>query len=240
MTVEQAARAARQASYQLSSLKAEVRNAALLKAAEALENNREAIFQANREDLRLAGEEGLSAPLLARLAFPERKLRDVTDGLRSLSRLPDPLGKTLLSRELADGLRLYRVTCPIGVLGIVFESRPDALVQIASLALKSGNAVLLKGGREALGTNEVLFSLIDEAARSAGVPEGWAHLLRTREDVSDMLSQEGFIDLLIPRGSNAFVRYIMDHTHIPVMGHADGLCHVYVDESADIAQALCS
>ncbi|MBO4378411.1 MAG: glutamate-5-semialdehyde dehydrogenase, partial [Clostridia bacterium] len=141
-------------------------------------------------------------------------------------------------RELSDGLDLYRVTCPIGVLGIVFESRPDALVQIASLALKSGNAVLLKGGREALGTNEVVFSLIDEAARSAGVPEGWAHLLRTREDVNDMLSQDGLIDLLIPRGSNAFVRYIMDHTNIPVMGHADGLCHIYVDESADIAQAV--
>ena len=238
MTVEQAARAARQASYQLSSLKAEVRNAALLKAAEALENNREAIFQANREDLRLAGEEGLSAPLLARLAFPERKLRDVTDGLRSLSRLPDPLGKTLLSRELADGLRLYRVTCPIGVLGVIFESRPDALVQIASLALKTGNAVLLKGGREALGTNRVLFDTIDGAVREAGVPGGWAALLETREDVKEMLAQDRDIDLVIPRGSNAFVRYIMENTKIPVMGHAEGLCHVYVDRDTDIPLAL--
>ncbi len=238
MTVQEAAQLARQTSWDLASLPEAVRNEALKKMAETLEQNREKIFEANRLDMEKGREEGLAGPLLARLLMDEKKLNGVVKGLLDLARLPDPLGRTLLSRELAEGLDLYRVSCPIGVLGIVFESRPDALVQIASLALKSGNAVLLKGGREALGTNEVLFSLIDEAARSACVPEGWAHLLRTREDVSDMLSQEGFIDLLIPRGSNAFVRYIMDHTHIPVMGHADGLCHVYVDESADIAQAV--
>ena len=238
ITVQEAAQLARQTSWDLASLPEAVRNEALKKMAETIEQNREKIFEANRLDMEKGREEGLAGPLLARLLMDEKKLNGVVKGLLDLARLPDPLGRTLLSRELAEGLDLYRVSCPIGVLGIVFESRPDALVQIASLALKSGNAVLLKGGREALGTNEVLFALIDEAARSAGVPKGWAHLLRTREDVSDMLSQEGFIDLLIPRGSNAFVRYIMDHTHIPVMGHADGLCHVYVDESADIAQAV--
>ena len=238
MTVQEAAQLARRTSWDLASLPEDIRNEALKKMAETLEQNREKIFKANQADMAKGREEGLAGPLLARLLMDEKKLAGVVKGLLDLARLPDPLGRTLLSRELAEGLDLYRVSCPIGVLGIIFESRPDALVQIASLALKSGNAVLLKGGREALGTNEVLFALIDEAARSAGVPEGWAHLLRTREDVSDMLSQEGFIDLLIPRGSNAFVRYIMDHTHIPVMGHADGLCHVYVDESADIAQAV--
>ena len=238
MTVQQAAQLARQASWDLASLPETIRNDALNRMADALEQNREKIFEANRLDMEKGREEQLAGPLLARLLMDEKKLAGVIKGLRDLMRLQDPLGKTLLSRELTDGLDLYRITCPIGVLGIVFESRPDALLQIASLALKSGNAVLLKGGREALGTNEVLFSVIDEAARSAGVPEGWAHLLRTREDVTDMLSQEGLIDLLIPRGSNAFVRYIMEHTHIPVMGHADGLCHVYVDESADLVMAV--
>ena len=238
MTVEQAAAQARKASWELSSLSAQVRNDALGKMTQKLWENREAVYAANREDLALGREEGLAAPLMARLTLDEKKLTGVIGGLRQLRALPDPLGRTLLARELTEGLCLYRVSCPIGVLGVVFESRPDALVQIASLALKSGNAVLLKGGREALRTNEALFALIDEAAREAGVPEGWAHLLRTREDVGEMLQQDQSIDLVIPRGSNAFVRYIMEHTRIPVMGHADGLCHVYVDESADIPQAV--
>ena len=238
MTVEQAAAQARKASWELPSLSAQVRNDALGKMTQKLWENREAVYAANREDLALGREEGLAAPLMARLSLDEKKLIGVIGGLRQLRALPDPLGRTLLARELAEGLCLYRVSCPIGVLGVVFESRPDALVQIASLALKSGNAVLLKGGREALRTNEALFALIDEAAREAGVPEGWAHLLRTREDVGEMLQQDQSIDLVIPRGSNAFVRYIMEHTRIPVMGHADGLCHVYVDESADIPQAV--
>ena len=238
MTVEQTAVLAREASYALAALPHEKRNAALLSMAELLWERREDIFAANRVDMARAREENLAAPLLARLLMDEKKLRGVTDGLRALSGLPDPLGRTLLARELAPGLRLYRVSCPIGVLGVVFESRPDALVQIASLALKSGNAALLKGGREALGTNRALMEVMDEAARRVSIPQGWAALLETREDVSAMLSLDTYIDLLIPRGSNAFVRYIMDHTHIPVMGHAEGLCHVYVDKLADTATAL--
>ncbi len=238
MTVEQTAVLAREASYALVALPHEKRNAALLSMAELLWERREDIFAANRGDMARAREESLAAPLLARLLMDEKKLRGVTDGLRALSGLPDPLGRTLLARELAPGLRLYRVSCPIGVLGVVFESRPDALVQIASLALKSGNAALLKGGREALGTNRALMEVMDEAARRVSIPQGWAALLETRDDVSAMLSLDTYIDLLIPRGSNAFVRYIMDHTHIPVMGHAEGLCHVYVDKLADTATAL--
>ena len=162
----------------------------------------------------------------------------MTDGLLALAKLPDPLGATTVARELTEGLRLYRVTCPIGVIGVVFESRPDALVQIASLALKSGNAVLLKGGREALRTNRVLCDALREAAASVGLPADFAQLLTTREDVAAMLKEDELIDLIIPRGSNAFVRYIMDNSRIPVLGHADGLCHVYVDAAADIDMAL--
>ena len=188
-------------------------------------------------DLAAAEGENLAGPLLKRLKFDEKKLKDVLDGLDSLIALPDPLGKTTLARELSPGLDLFRVSCPIGVIGVIFESRPDALVQIASLCLKSGNAALLKGGREALGTNRALMDAMLEGAKGI-LPDGWAALLETRADVNDMLSQDGLIDLIIPRGSNAFVRYIMDHTRIPVMGHADGICHTYLDSTADPEKAV--
>jgi len=144
----------------------------------------------------------------------------------------------LLSTELDDGLELYKVTCPIGVIGIIFESRPDALVQISTLCLKSGNAVLLKGGSEARETNRVLTAIIAEATKKAGIPEHWIKLLETRSDVNEILTLDRYIDLLIPRGSDEFVRYIMDHSRIPVMGHADGICHCYVDEHADLTMAV--
>ncbi len=237
MQVKEAAARARQAAYALSALSLDDRNAALEAMARALDARRADIFAQNALDLSQAREEILAPPLLKRLVFDERKLRDVLDGLRSLAALPDPRGRVSLARELTPGLDLYRVSCPIGVIGVIFESRPDALVQIASLCVKSGNAVLLKGGREALRTNRALMCAMLDGA--AGIlPDGWAALLETRDDVNDMLSQDESIDLIIPRGSNAFVRYIMDHTRIPVMGHAEGLCHTYVDASADTDLAV--
>ena len=237
MQVFEAARAAKEASYQLAALSAEQRNKALRGIQQALRAHADHIFSENRLDLDAARAEQLAAPLLKRLKFDESKLRDVLSGLDSLLSLPDPLGHTQLARELTPGLNLYRITCPIGVIGVIFESRPDALVQIASLCVKSGNAVLLKGGREALRTNRALFAAL--TGGTGGIlPDGWATLLETREDVNDMLSQEGQIDLIIPRGSNAFVKYIMDHTAIPVMGHAEGLCHTYVDAAADVDMAV--
>ena len=231
------AKAARQASYALAALPLEERNRALKGIARALEAHQADIFAANEADLRAAAEERLAPPLMKRLKFDGQKLNDVLSGLTSLQALPDPLNRTLLARELAPGLNLYRVSCPIGVIGVIFESRPDALVQIASLCLKSGNAALLKGGREALRTNRALFAAMEEGVGGI-LPPGWAALLETRDDVNDMLSQDDSIDLIIPRGSNAFVRYIMDHTRIPVMGHAEGLCHTYVDVSADVGMAV--
>lgn len=231
------AKQARQAAYQLSALPLEKRNEALAGIQKALARNAEHIFTENALDLAQAREENLAGPLLSRLKFDEKKLKDVLAGMDSLISLPDPLGRTLLARELAPGLNLYRVTCPIGVIGVIFESRPDALVQIASLCLKSGNAALLKGGREALRTNRALMAAMLEGAAEL-LPAGWAALLETRDDVNVMLTKDQEIDLIIPRGSNAFVRYIMDHTAIPVMGHAEGLCHTYVDASADIDMAV--
>ncbi len=229
--VREMAEAARQAALRLAMASSENRNACLLHMAEVLQANKNLIFSANEEDMAMAGT--LAPPLRKRLLFGEEKLTAVIAGLRDLASLEDPLGKTTLARELTEGLDLYRVTCPIGVIGVVFESRPDALVQISSLALKSGNAVLLKGGREAFKTNTVLASCLREAAAQSGLPEDFAQLLENRKDVDEMLKLDDLIDLIIPRGSREFVRSVMDRSRIPVLGHADGICHVYIDRSAD-------
>ena len=236
--LHQMADASRQAALLLAAASLEARNAALLAMARRLTERQAEIFAANEADVAEATQANLAAPLLNRLKFREEKLAAVTDGLTALASLADPIGKTTYACELTEGLQLYRVACPIGVIGVIFESRPDALVQIASLALKSGNAVLLKGGREALRTNAVLCDCLREAAESAGLPADFAQLLTTREDVAAMLKEDELIDLIIPRGSNEFVRYIMDNSRIPVLGHADGICHVYVDKAADIDMAV--
>jgi len=193
---------------------------------------------ANKEDLSTAEKNNLTAPLLKRLKFDEDKIADVCAGIDSLIKLDDPVGKTITATELDKGLELYKVSCPIGVIGVVFESRPDALVQISTLCLKSGNAVLLKGGSEAAKTNRILAETISEASEKAGLPNGWIRLLETRQDVAQMLALDEYIDLVIPRGSNDFVRYIMNNTNIPVLGHADGICHVYIDSDADLDMAV--
>lgn len=236
--LHQMAAMSRQAAWTLAAADISLRNAALLAMSDALNAHQEEIFAANAADVAQATQEGLAAPLLKRLTFREEKLAAVTAGLKALAALADPIGQTTYACELTEGLKLYRVACPIGVIGVIFESRPDALVQIASLALKSGNAVLLKGGREALRTNQALCDCLREAAEKVGLPADFAQLLTTRDDVAAMLKEDALIDLIIPRGSNEFVRYIMDNSRIPVLGHADGICHVYVDASADVEMAV--
>ncbi len=234
---------ARQAALGLASISVEVRNAALEAIARGLEEERERIEAANREDLEAAGEmveKGeLAEPLVKRLVVGGSKFEGVVTMARGVADQPDPLGRTQSATELDEGLELFRVSVPIGVIGVIFESRPDALVQIAALCLKSGNAVLLKGGREAWRTNQVLAEVIARAAAEVeGIPEGWMALLETREDVRALLDLDQYIDLILPRGGNEFVRYIMENTRIPVMGHADGVCHVYVDRAADLDKAV--
>ena len=236
--LHQMALASRQAAWELAAADLSKRNAALLCMAQTLNAHQDEIFAANDADYAQAKADGLAAPLLKRLVFREEKLSAVTEGLEALAALPDPIGQTTYACQLTEGLDLYRVACPIGVIGVIFESRPDALVQIASLALKSGNAVLLKGGREALRTNQVLCDCLREAAAEVGLSTDFAQLLTTRDDVAAMLKEDGLIDLIIPRGSNEFVRYIMDNSRIPVLGHADGICHVYVDAAADLDMAV--
>lgn len=228
---------ARAAAGRLAAWPADGRDQALQAMAGALHEAKDEIFAANQQDLARAREEGLAGPLLKRLVFDEGKLQSVMAGLRDLVKLPDPIGRVLEARELDRGLELRRLSCPIGVVGVIFESRPDALVQISGLCLKSANAVLLKGGREALATNRALVSALNRGTAAAGVPEGWMQLLETREDVSEMLALDRLIDLIIPRGSNDFVRHIMTCSRIPVMGHADGVCHLYIDREADPAMA---
>jgi glutamate-5-semialdehyde dehydrogenase len=238
MAIQDIAARARQASTRLAAATTEQKNLALEAIGTALQDNAAAIIAANTDDLARAEQENLAGPLLKRLKFDQDKIDSVCEGIRSLIAIEDPVGKTLSATELDAGLELYKVTCPIGVIGVIFESRPDALVQISTLCLKSGNTALLKGGSEAAGTNRILADVIAKAAATAGLADGWLGLLETRGDVAEMLALDDVIDLIIPRGSNAFVKYIMDNSNIPVLGHADGICHVYIDADADIDMAV--
>jgi glutamate-5-semialdehyde dehydrogenase len=237
MDIAKIAQMAKTASVHLAAAETDLKNAALAAVARALKRQSRQIIDANEKDLAKAEQENLAKPLLKRLRFDEHKIADVCDGIESLIELDDPVGGTLAVTQLDEGLELYKVTCPIGVVGIIFESRPDALVQISTLCLKSGNAVILKGGSEAANTNQVLADVISKATEAAGLPSGWLQLLETRQDVAEMLKMDKYIDLIVPRGSNQFVRYIMDSTNIPVLGHAEGICHIYVDADADLDMA---
>jgi len=236
MDYKKAAAHAKTDSFLMATLDETTRNRALEEIADALEKNKEAIFSANREDLAAGAD--LAGPLAARLKFDEHKLEDVVRGIHDLTRLPDPLFRVQMKRELDEGLVLTRTTCPIGVIGVVFESRPDALVQISGLCIKSGNCVILKGGSEAKHTNKALFDVIQAAGVKAGLPSCFAVLVEDRAAVEELLSCDESIDLIIPRGGNAFVRHIMETSKIPVMGHADGICHIYVDKAADLEKAV--
>ncbi len=236
--IEETARRMKLESPVLAACPGEQRNEALSRVRDALIAQKDRIFAANQKDLARAEESGVAPAILGRLKFDDHKLADVTAGIDQIISLPDPVGKISLARELDQGLTLYRESCPIGVIGVIFEARPDAMVQISSLCLKSGNCAILKGGSETRATNQVLFQIIHEAAVSAGLPEDCLAQADSHQEIDDLLTCDRYVDLLIPRGSNAFVRYIMDHTKIPVMGHADGICHIYVDRAADIERAI--
>ena len=238
MNVREEARLMKLQSPELAASSIEKRNKALDAIAKALVANKDKIFEANGMDLEAADKNGVSSAVQKRLKFNEDKLKDVIAGIEQLISLSDPLGKNLLHRELDAGLELYRVSCPIGVIGVIFEARPDALVQISCLCLKSGNCAILKGGKETANTNRVLFNIIHDTAVSSGLPEKCLVQVELHNEIDELLSCDKDVDLLIPRGSNAFVQYIMNNTKIPVMGHADGVCHTYVDADADIEKAI--
>jgi glutamate-5-semialdehyde dehydrogenase len=236
----QKAKVARDASYSLAKLPGTVRVGELEKVAEAIWIKRESILEANARD-KVVAEEMLrrgeiTEAMLKRLELNPAKIQGIVDMVQGVASQEDPLGKTEYAMELDEGLELYRVSSPIGVIAVIFESRPDALVQIASLCLKSGNCVLLKGGSEARNTNQRLFEIIRDTADA--VPGGWIQNVEARREVAEILKMDDCVDLIVPRGSNEFVRYIQSNTRIPVLGHAEGVCHVYVDAEADMLMAL--
>lgn len=236
-----AARRAREASRKLAVLSEAQRNVALLLAAERLEENEGQIVAANVEDLRaaepLARAGKMSQAMLARLRVTEKSVADMAEKVRSVVGLPDPLGRKLSAMELDDGLVLTKETCPLGVVAVVFESRPDVVPQVASLALKSGNAILLKGGSEAAHTNEILMTIWNAALEESGISAGAAQLLLSRADVMELLNLDRDVNLLIPRGGKEFVESISRQSRIPVLGHGEGICHVYVHAAADLQKA---
>lgn len=228
---------AKHAALEMAALDTGVKNSALKAMAQAVTGSTERILAANREDVRES--EGRIAPeLLKRLSLDVGKIKGMVDSILGVAELPDPVGETISATELDDGLDLYQVRCPIGLIGVIFESRPEVVPQIMSLCLKSGNAIAFKGGSEARRSNRVLFDILREAAVSAGVPGDAFVLLETREDISEILGLDKYIDLLIPRGSYSFVKYIQANTNIPVLGHSSGVCHVYVDSDADMEKAF--
>ncbi len=228
----------RQAARHLSGLSTEQRNQALHAIAIALETAAPEILAANAADCEAAQADGIAEALYARLKLDASKLKAAIAGVRDVARLVDPIGAVQIHRELDHGLVLKRITCPLGVLGVIFEARPDAVMQIASLAIKSGNGVLLKGGREAVLSCTALVKAIQAGLAESAVSPEVVQLLTTREETLAMLKLDQEIDLIIPRGSNSFVRFIQDNTRIPVLGHADGICHLYIDQAAEMTQAI--
>ncbi len=229
---------AREASIRLSSIGNDVKNVVLYELAEDIHMNKNKILKANELDVK-QNKNKISKVLLERLMVDDKKIKEMIAMVKSVAKLEDPVGKILEKTELDKGLILRKVSVPIGVIACIFESRPEVVVQISALAIKSGNAVLLKGGKEAINTNKVLVDIIRKSIKdNKGMPVDGVQLLETREAVREVLKMDDFIDLIIPRGSNKFVKYIQENTKIAVLGHSEGVCHVYVDDEANLAKAL--
>lgn len=233
---------AKEASLKLANLSTELKNSALESIANALEQNKQKLLDANAQDLteakKMIDSGELSQAVFNRLKLDDNKLNTMISGVRDLIKLDDPINKCISAKELDSDLNLYKISCPIGVLGIIFEARPDVITQISALAIKSSNALILKGGKEAINTNKVTFEVIAEALNKIeGFPKNAINQVFTREDVAEMLEMTDYIDLIIPRGGNSLVKFIQENTKIPVLGHADGICHIFVDKSADLKMA---
>ncbi|MES2390432.1 MAG: glutamate-5-semialdehyde dehydrogenase [Acidobacteriota bacterium] len=248
--VREMAVASRKASRVLAPLSEAQRNAALEAMAVALESASAKLMAANAEDLRVAesmhGDEKLSAATLSRLKLTDVKLAEMVEQVRSVKSLPDPLGRKLDAIELDDrdpdggpaGLKLEKISVPLGLLAVIFEARPDAVTQIAALALKSGNAVLMKPGREVEKTAAALVDVLRGALEHEGLPKEAIELVIGRERVAEVLGLHGIVDMVIPRGSKQLVEHVQSNTRIPVLGHSEGVCHIYVDRDYDEALAL--
>jgi len=228
----------RLASLKISQTENQNRIKALNFMADYLEKNSKEILEANNADYSSAEKKGISKALLSRLKLSKSKLNSGIEGVRKVGDLADPVNQVQIKRELSKGLILERKTVPIGVLGVIFESRPDAVMQISSLAIRSGNGVILKGGSEANLTNASIVKALQEGLNESGLDKNAICLLTSRKDSMAMLNLEKYINLIIPRGSNELVKFIQENTRIPVLGHADGICHLYIDIEANIEMAI--
>ena len=246
MDIKDIAKAAKEASLELLGAPEELKNLALKKVKENIEKNKDEIFAANKKDLdeakSLVDSGEITSSTYARLKLDENKMRDMLKGIEDVISLKDPVNKVFWTKELDEGLILKKISCPIGVIGVIFEARPDVISQIASLAIKSGNAVILKGGKESNNTNAAIEKIINEALNTVeNFPKNAINLVFSRDDIKALLELDEYVDLIIPRGSNKLVKYIQENTKIPVLGHASGICHIFVDESAktDLALKVC-
>jgi glutamate-5-semialdehyde dehydrogenase len=228
----------RVAAQKLGILSTAEKNQAIEAIAQALEAAASEIIAANEADCLAAEAEGIAKPLYNRLKFDTTKLKSTIAGLRDVAKLSDPVGVVQIHRELDRGLILKRITCPLGVLGVIFEARPEAVIQISALAIKSGNGVILKGGKEAINSCQVLVKAIRQGLSQTAIDPDAVQLLTTREEILELLRLDNYVDLIIPRGSNSFVKFVQDNTRIPVLGHAEGICHIYIDKLADIKKAI--
>lgn len=234
---------AKESTYKLQSLNTEIKNYALLEIAKNIEKRKNEIFEANNKDLENAKEllnnKKISLSMFNRLKLDDNKMIDIISGIKDVIKLEEPINKILTETELDDNLILKKVSCPIGLVAVIFEARPDVISQISSLCIKSSNAVILKGGSEGENTNKIIFEIINQVLSDIKeFPKNSVNLVFSREDIKNILSMDKYIDLIIPRGSNDLVQYIKANTNIPVLGHADGICHLYIDESANIENAL--
>lgn len=232
---------AKKISHKLAGLDSDSKNQLLLRISENVKRKSHLIAKANAEDVnkakKLVRDGSLTQPLLSRLKLNVEKIEQLSTYLEEVAKLADPVGEKQYAMKLSEDLELVRVSCPIGVVAIIFESRPEVVIQVTALSLKSGNVVILKGGREAGNTNQALYSIISEVLDDFGL-NGSVNLIETREDVAELLNQDSLIDLIIPRGSNEFVKYIQDNTKIPVIGHSSGICHIYLDNNCDPGLAV--
>jgi glutamate-5-semialdehyde dehydrogenase len=230
---------AKAAAGKLATLGTAVKDAALLAMADSFEANKEAIFEANRKDLKAAEAAGISGAMLKRLELTDKKVAQMADGVRQIAMLRDPIGETIEGHIRPNGMEVRKVRVPIGVIGIIYESRPNVTADAAALCLKAGNAVILRGGSEAINSNLAIAKLIQEAAIKAGVPRDAVQIIETtdRAAAQELMTMKDYIDCLIPRGGKGLVRTVVENSHIPVIWHLDGNCHVYVDSAADLAMA---
>jgi len=237
--VKEKAQRAKDAAHALATLSTAVKNQALLAMAQALRKRQADVLAANEEDLSRGRKEGLSKAMLERLLLNEERITAMAEGLEDVAKLPDPIGNMTSVTRRPNGLQIGKMRVPLGVIGIIYESRPNVTVDAAALCLKSGNAVILRGGSEAINSNITIAEIISQAATQAGVPEGAIQLITTtdREAVNEMMQLHGYIDVLIPRGGAGLIQTVVRNSTIPVIETGVGNCHLYVDESANLSMA---